>query len=383
MGNEYTREALYDLVWSVPKKQLAEQLGVSDVAIGKACKKAGIPVPDRGYWAKKQSGKRVVQPPLPPRFPGASNVVEIGMMSRYYGRHNDLLRNPLPPPPSFTEDVDALRERITKLVGKVALPRVDHQAHPITKKLLANEEERVRDVARGWSWNPPRYATPIGKRKLRILNALLLATQRLGCKPYVSTSRYEHDDSSGSLHIGNQTVRFSLKAVPAPLGKAANKSTKEILRLEIEGAADDDHIASRWDDGGDSRLEEALTTAIINMFLLAELSYRRHALEHHAYLIKYKAELEERERQRLIEEKQAAQELRKRQEQERVERLLTQADALHQAETIRRYVAAVQSHPNIARLPQEQLSTWFNWALEQADRIDPVKTKAFLSSMDQ
>lgn len=53
MGNEYTREALYDLVWSAPKKQLAEQLGVSDVAIGKACKKAGIPVPDRGYWAKK------------------------------------------------------------------------------------------------------------------------------------------------------------------------------------------------------------------------------------------------------------------------------------------------------------------------------------------
>lgn len=43
MGNEYTREALYDLVWSVPKKQLAEQLGVSDVAIGKACKKSGIP----------------------------------------------------------------------------------------------------------------------------------------------------------------------------------------------------------------------------------------------------------------------------------------------------------------------------------------------------
>jgi hypothetical protein len=171
--------------------------------------------------------------------------------------------------------------------------------------------------------------------------------------------------------------------VPAPLGKAANKSTKEILRLEIEGAADDDHIASRWDDDGDSRLEEALTTAIINMFLLAELSYRRHALEHHEHLIKYKAELEERERQRLIDEELAAQELRKRQEKERVERLLTQADALHQAETIRRYVAAVQSHPNIARLPQEQLSTWFNWALEQADRIDPVKTKAFLSSMDQ
>lgn len=302
------------------------------------------------------------------------------MMSRYYGRHDDLLRNPLPPPPSFTEDVDALRERIAKLVGKVALPRVDQQAHPITKKLLANEEERMRDAARGWHWNPPRYATPIGKRRLRILNALLLATQRLGCKPYVSTSRYEHDDSGGSLQIGNQPVRFSLKVVSNSAGKAAIKTAKEILRLEIEGAVGDDHVVSQWDDSGDSRLEEALTTVVNNMFLFAELSYRKHALEHHGYLIRYKAELEERERQRLIDEERAAQELRKRQEQERVERLLAQADALHQAETIRRYVAAVRSNPVRTRLSGTELDNWATWALDQADCIDPVKTLAFLKA---
>jgi hypothetical protein len=36
-----------------PLKRLALRLGVSDVALGKACRKAGIPLPGVGYWQKK------------------------------------------------------------------------------------------------------------------------------------------------------------------------------------------------------------------------------------------------------------------------------------------------------------------------------------------
>ncbi len=39
------------------KRQLAEQFGVSDVAISKWCKRYGIAKPPRGYWAKKAAGK--------------------------------------------------------------------------------------------------------------------------------------------------------------------------------------------------------------------------------------------------------------------------------------------------------------------------------------
>ena len=51
-----TREQLYDLVWSEPMQRLAKQIGISDVAIAKHCRKLGVPVPERGHWNKLQVG---------------------------------------------------------------------------------------------------------------------------------------------------------------------------------------------------------------------------------------------------------------------------------------------------------------------------------------
>ena len=75
MNREFTRSALYDLVWSQPMKTVAANVGISDVALAKQCKKANIPVPTRGYRAQKQAGRPTSQIALPPRFPGASDRV--------------------------------------------------------------------------------------------------------------------------------------------------------------------------------------------------------------------------------------------------------------------------------------------------------------------
>jgi hypothetical protein len=39
------------------RRQLAKRYGVSDVAIHKHCRKMGIALPGRDYWAKKASQK--------------------------------------------------------------------------------------------------------------------------------------------------------------------------------------------------------------------------------------------------------------------------------------------------------------------------------------
>ena len=49
MNREFTRRELYNLVWSRPMKAVAADVGISDVALAKQCKKANIPVPNRGY----------------------------------------------------------------------------------------------------------------------------------------------------------------------------------------------------------------------------------------------------------------------------------------------------------------------------------------------
>lgn len=60
-----SREDLYFLVWSKPTTEVANILGVSDVAVAKRCKKLNVPKPPRGYWAKINAGQQVEITPLP------------------------------------------------------------------------------------------------------------------------------------------------------------------------------------------------------------------------------------------------------------------------------------------------------------------------------
>ncbi len=64
--SRYNRKDLYEKVWSDPMRTVAKEFGVSDVALGKTCRKLYVPVPGRGYWAKKAANQPVdPRPPLP------------------------------------------------------------------------------------------------------------------------------------------------------------------------------------------------------------------------------------------------------------------------------------------------------------------------------
>jgi hypothetical protein len=58
------RSELYALVWEKAVQRVAADIGVSDVAVAKACRKHQIPVPERGYWRRKEWGYKVKQPLL-------------------------------------------------------------------------------------------------------------------------------------------------------------------------------------------------------------------------------------------------------------------------------------------------------------------------------
>src|SRR5882724_9856135 len=74
---ELRRADLYTQVWTVPVQRLAKRFGLSDVGLAKVCRKFNIPVPPVGYWARKQHGYKVEQPPLPPLSQGVREVVVI------------------------------------------------------------------------------------------------------------------------------------------------------------------------------------------------------------------------------------------------------------------------------------------------------------------
>src|SRR6185436_2226433 len=68
----------------MPVQRAAAQFGVSDVALAKQCRREQVPLPPRGYWARKAAGQDVqptplapfVQPPPPPKRPTAQELRE-------------------------------------------------------------------------------------------------------------------------------------------------------------------------------------------------------------------------------------------------------------------------------------------------------------------
>ena len=67
--HRFSRQELYDLVWSEPLLKLSRRFGLSDNGLRKRCKAMNVPTPAPGYWQRLATGRRVKRAPLPP-LPG-------------------------------------------------------------------------------------------------------------------------------------------------------------------------------------------------------------------------------------------------------------------------------------------------------------------------
>jgi hypothetical protein len=61
----FTRQQLYQRVWSKPLSVVAKEVGVSGNALARICSRLLVPYPSRGHWAKVGGGKAPVRPSLP------------------------------------------------------------------------------------------------------------------------------------------------------------------------------------------------------------------------------------------------------------------------------------------------------------------------------
>src|ERR1700728_3976317 len=89
----WNRDELYEDVWEQPLTSLVSKYGVSAVAIGKTCRKLQVPLPGRGYWAKKAHGHPVTPKPLP----------KIAELPRIVRHERPPIANPVPSLPSKPE----------------------------------------------------------------------------------------------------------------------------------------------------------------------------------------------------------------------------------------------------------------------------------------
>ena len=64
-GNTISRQKLYDEIWTISARKVAEKYEIAYARFLKICSENSIPIPPSGYWTKLQFGKPVEKIPLP------------------------------------------------------------------------------------------------------------------------------------------------------------------------------------------------------------------------------------------------------------------------------------------------------------------------------
>ena len=70
----FTREELYQLVWSDPMLTIANKYLISDTGLRKICINMDIPLPRAGHWMKLKFGQKIFHPPLPSSKSEKNNI---------------------------------------------------------------------------------------------------------------------------------------------------------------------------------------------------------------------------------------------------------------------------------------------------------------------
>lgn len=213
------RDELYNQVWSTPMHRLAAEYGISGNGLAKICDRLKIPYPPRGYWAKKEAGKKVVQYRLPERDENTPQQVTI---------------RPTAPAPKtdLPPELEAKVERIKAEAAEVVVSDNLSRPHSVIAKWLADHKERKARARR--ERNDPFTVkvedfTPLDDRRHRVLDALFKALEKQG-------ARIKEEGRAGlSAEIQGEKIEFQLRSKLKQIKRPLNEREK---RWKLPGDKD-------------------------------------------------------------------------------------------------------------------------------------------------
>jgi hypothetical protein len=262
--------------------------------------------------------------------------------------------NEPPAPPEFDFDLHVIAyvalQRLSP--ARVRVSELRASLHPEVQRLLASERAARENWASG---KTPVFRGRSQRRRLAFLNAFLLGIQRLG-----ADGRLDDFGQEIEVRFAHQDVRCSLRTrVRKPRGGAERQ---EVLSFQVmaHGPCAD---RFRFDDDRRGQVENRLRQICCTVVLAGEMEARAAQMQQYRSRLK-RFEEEVREAQRRREEaRQAAR-----------TRLITQARAHRDAEDVRRFVRAAR---RVRSGERHEFVRWEQWALEEADAIDPLVAGRF------
>jgi hypothetical protein len=351
-NSKWDRQELYEKVWQFPLRKLAAEYNMSDVGLAKVCRKLEIPLPGLGHWTKIACGHAIPRPPLP-------EVENLPILFRQVREEKTPI---LPEDEPKLETIERLEASTAPTVTRAML------AHPLIEKTKsALSEGRTTNHEKLWAsremeWLDLRVTKGCLARALRIMAAIIHLLEQEGFKVVVEKKASE----STSASVYGEKLRFGViersRQIRPPKAKDSSPYSYNPMRLEPTGMLSIEvwnyysgGPQKVWRDRETFKLEEQVPKFIAGMMRIA---------------LKERADNKARQdrelaRQKRINEVEA--ELEKIQtEEKRIRTLRKDVTAWHQADRIRKYIAAARE----GALKDVQ---WIEWAERQADRIDPLR----------
>jgi len=390
----YDRNLLYDEIWAEPMRDVALRYGVSGGALAKTCRRLGVPVPGRGHWAKTTVGKAPDRPPLPELGEGERERIVVS--------RREVALAPVP--------LAGLGEAVPlTLAGPIAVLDTLDSPHRLVA-LSARYLQKAQPV-QGVVSAPRRSCLDIKvspaclDRALRIFDALIKAMEAAGLTvevapvgespPAPRPTYYDPHpeveprtpervtrvlcDEEWIEFCLTERVRRTEDKGPAPEeGSSRGREWRAYsyepmgqlaLRLTNVTAPG---VRTKWQETKQQRLEEmlpefvaCLSTAALSFKLERKAEEQRAAEAREAEIRRYE------ERRRRWEEEE-----RRREEAKRKEALEAEVALWRRAQDIRDYVrTALASLGDGDAMTDDgqSLRERLRWALEYADRIDPLR----------
>ena len=367
-----TREELYEQIWATPAIQLAKTFGISDVAIGKICKKHNIPKPPLGYWTQIHCGKKLERIPLPPSDTAQSPSITI---------HKNTKTGDSPKLDPVIK-IQVAAEKNDE--NRVVVPTKLDSPHPLVKKTFqalrnTHSDEYGRLHPRDSEYLDIAVGEASIDRALRVMDGLIKAMESRGYSILVA-----QDTSRGSYYpkwithavVHEEKIQFRMEE---PSTRRSHVPTKDEIKyghwrpnnyvpsgrlnLLIESYIGDGY-QKIWTDGDRNPIEGRLNSFISGLIKASE------------GMKIIRLEREKREREWAEQERRRQEAERRRVEQEKqIRELESFVMTWDKSRKIREFMLAVESEllERQGSIDEtSQVSEWISWARKYADTIDPI-----------
>ena len=356
----FTPRELFDKVWETPVLKLAQEIGISDVALSKACRKAGLTLPPRGHWAKPMS-KRPSKP-VPPT-------------DEHPIRFTVLDRSTLPVRSTVPAQPKAVRSTIE-------VPHTLLAPHALVTRWMkcvnAGKPHEGYLVSTGKNVLDAKISAELIDRCALIFDVLIKESEVLGFKWKVTDDKTVVEVNGE--HLGIKLVeRLNKHVIPPPPPPAPKRNARwepdfSMLRspqfewsstgeLSLQIVAPAEYGKRKnWTDTKTGKIEKKLASILDGFVAIAEsVNVRR-----------LRNEEDRRER---VAEAEIRLERSKREETHRRlrHRLVKYTKRWEQSQRLRAFIQATcNANADTSEQTQQQTALWAAWATSQANLLDPL-----------